>query len=1034
MRLYGFWIAGLCCLSYQLSFAQPCNVQDTTVLPAGVCTGEYFVYEGDTLTAPGEYFYTFTGSDGCDSVVMVFIVGYHFSITQQSLCEGDSIYWGGAWRYASDFYADTIVSGGSCDSVAFLDLGIIPTVYATDTSRVCYGDSLLVNGQWYKHGDSYQLTFTASSGCDSVVTYLVVQYNAAPLVSFTAYVCIGDSFFFNGNWYQAPGTYQVLMTDVNGCDSAITLKIFVNPYLYDSTFAQICAGDSFFWRGTYFTSAGIYSDTVNNTGTCDSVLLLFLQVNPKYLIQDTFRICQGNYVLFNGQPIYAPGFYSHTYLSSGGCDSTRTLWLEVYPIYYNTWNVSICEGNGFSYAGNTYYDPGTYFFTFTSSLGCDSTIALVLTVLDTVPPTHLYATICSGQQVQFHGQSADTTGVYTAVLTAANGCDSLVILHLTVLPPPVHQLSASICQGDTFLFYGMPLTVSGTYDHLLTTAAGCDSIVRLTLTVHNVIIVNLQQPLCAGSSYLFYGTLLTQPGIYTHTIQTPGACDTFVMLHLIGIPSYQVTQNLSICRGQSINFFGNILTQPGTYTHTATVAGGCDSVVTLHLTVKDTFLTTVSANICQGSSYNFYGNNLSTPGIYHHKLSAANGCDSTIRLVLNVLPPTYTDIYDTICSNSSYNFFGTTLNVSGTYGYALVNTYGCDSIIRLHLTVRPASAPVQVSAQICSGSTYIFAGNTLTLPGTYTHTFQNTSGCDSTVTLHLTVADSIVINQQAFICLGDTFDFYGTPVWYSGIFTRYFTSSAGCDSIIRLNLGVLSGPVNAISQTICKGSTYNFYGQSLTMPGVYEKYFPLPGQCDSIVRLTLTVRDTSATFITANTCANQPYNFYGNLLLTSGIYTHVLQNSYGCDSTIRLQLIVKPVYENTVSVTITQSQTYTLPGGTTVNTPGTYRDTLTATNGCDSVIITHLTVLSATDEISLTPAAIIYPQPAADELFLKLPHANNSQVQPYITDLSGRTVLNTPTEYPSNHHTIYRFNTSHLPSGTYLLVTPYRAHRIAIIH
>ena len=71
----------------------------------------------------------------------------------------------------------------------------------------------------------------------------------------------------------------------------------------------------------------------------------------------------------------------------------------------------------------------------------------------------------------------------------------------------------------------------------------------------------------------------------------------------------------------------------------------------------------------------------------------------------------------------------------------MVNVAGCDSIVTLHLTVHPsASSEFFVSSP---DSCYIWNGETYCTSGDYTQTLQTIHGCDSVVTLHLTIETGI---------------------------------------------------------------------------------------------------------------------------------------------------------------------------------------------------------------------------------------------------------------------------------------------------
>lgn len=92
----------------------------------------------------------------------------------------------------------------------------------------------------------------------------------------------------------------------------------------------------------------------------------------------------------------------------------------------------------------------------------------------------------------------------------------------------------------------------------------------------------------------------------------------------------------SICNGQSYSFGGQTLTTAGTYNATLISSGGCDSNVTLHLAVNNGISNTIYDTICQGEAYIFNGQSLTTAGTYTANLTRTNGCDSTVFLLLEI--------------------------------------------------------------------------------------------------------------------------------------------------------------------------------------------------------------------------------------------------------------------------------------------------------------------------------------------------------------------------------------------------------------
>ncbi|MBO7481594.1 MAG: hypothetical protein J6T63_05730, partial [Bacteroidales bacterium] len=75
------------------------------------------------------------------------------------------------------------------------------------------------------------------------------------------------------------------------------------------------------------------------------------------------------------------------------------------------------------------------------------------------------------------------SGDYVQTLQDVNGCDSVVLLHLTITNngiPVYSEVEINTC-ADPFVYNGVTYTESGGYQQVLTAANGCDSIVLLWL-------------------------------------------------------------------------------------------------------------------------------------------------------------------------------------------------------------------------------------------------------------------------------------------------------------------------------------------------------------------------------------------------------------------------------------------------------------------------------------------------------------------------------------------------------------------------
>lgn len=175
--------------------------------------------------------------------------------------------------------------------------------------------------------------------------------------------------------------------------------------------------------------------------------------------------------------------------------------------------------------------------------------------------------------------------VTTNLVSNPSSCPSYDSVVVTVYPVYIDTLAASVCSGTVYYFANQSFTTTGIYPVLLQTQFGCDSLVVLDLTVDPAQLTNLQQAICQGSSYLFNGQTLSSTGSYSVVLTSAAGCDSVVNLQLQVNPVLGSSQVISICEGENISFFGQTLTQSGVYSHTLQTVNGCDSLITLSLTV-----------------------------------------------------------------------------------------------------------------------------------------------------------------------------------------------------------------------------------------------------------------------------------------------------------------------------------------------------------------------------------------------------------------------------------------------------------------
>lgn len=117
----------------------------------------------------------------------------------------------------------------------------------------------------------------------------------------------------------------------------------------------------------------------------------------------------------------------------------------------------------------------------------------------------------------------------------------------------------------------------------------------------------------------------------------------------------------------------------------------------------------------------------------------------------------------------------------------------------VNVTIFALPENVEEFATLCAPNCYQFYNQTYCQSGTYVRNLQTPQGCPYTATLYLTVSQPTVKNVIEVICFGECATTPGFEGYCgAGNFQEIFTNSEGCDSIVNLNLQVLSVVANIV--------------------------------------------------------------------------------------------------------------------------------------------------------------------------------------------------------------------------------------------
>jgi hypothetical protein len=402
----------------------------------------------------------------------------------------------------------------------------------------------------------------------------------------------------------------------------------------------------------------------------------------------------------------------------------------------------------------------------------------------------------------------------------------------------------------------------------------------------------------SGSPFETVGTSVlpntSTPGVYTVYAQGEySGCSGLTRTPVTVTVKANSTSTSSATSCNTYTWNGTTYNTSGTYTHTLVNSVGCDSIATLNLTINSNSASTTPVTAC--TSYTWTnGTVYNTSGTYTQTLTNAAGCDSIATLQLTINQPTSATVNQTACQTYTWPVNGTVYNTSGTYTATILNAAGCDSVITLNLTIGGPSASL-VPVTECGSYTWPQTGLMYNTSGAYNDTIPNMYGCDSVITLSLTINQPTTSTVFVSECTSYLWAQNGMNYTTSGLYTAVIPNAAGCDSTITLNLTINQPTASSVSATACTSYTWAQNGMMYMTSGVYSDTIPNVAGCDSVITLNLTINQPTTATVTASTC-NSTYVWAqnGTSYSVSGSYNDTITNGAGCDSIITLNLTITP--------------------------------------------------------------------------------------------------------------------------------------------
>jgi hypothetical protein len=662
----------------------------------------------------------------------------------------------------------------------------------------------------YNQDGSYNLHFSIGGIANEQISDLVLKNNGE-LISTGGFGATVD-------FDPSSGVINIFST--GGLDAfLLNTFICVNPYLKKLTALkpEICFGERAFIQisESHLNGATQWSwqrDSCSNiTFASGDFLNVFVSKNTSFFVK---------------------GF--------GGCvvnDLCRKVDIKVFKDSIRYQNLKLCLGDTIKIGNNKYISAGVYVDSLVSKSGCDSVIISEIAVFPKYHSTQAFQ-ICNGDSIIVGSSVYTSPGRYTDVLKTVNGCDSVIVTTLDVLPSSIDFAEAKICKGQTVTINNVTYNATGTYIQSTFGDNGCENFLIIKVFVLETEFYK-RVLLCEGDSIVVGNSIYKTNGIFTDHLTSSFGCDSIITSDIQILKKSSLYQDISLCAGDSIKVGNKYYKSTGNYLDTLKNKVGCDSIVSTDIRVyPKPAVVTQKFNICEGQSISVGNKSYRIDGTYRDTLISLNGCDSIVVTSISVTKKFHV-VIGKICFGDSATIAGQTFTASGSYTINLINSLGCDSIIVFNLGVIPENSTT-VNYFICPGNTVTIGNSTYNSPGVYHDKFVARSGCDSLVTSIL-YWNHVTTQLQYKLCSGESVMVHGKRYDKTGVFGDTIRKSDGCDSILIINVRVNPTFFRDTLFEICKGASISVGTGTYTSAGKYFVKLITVNGCDSVINFEVRI-------------------------------------------------------------------------------------------------------------------------------------------------------------------------------------------------
>ena len=858
------------------------------------------------------------------------------------------------------------------------------------------GESVFAQNQSFQTDTVYHQEF----GCDSfMLTVNQTFYYSDTVVSIPHY--IADQGFV---YMDVLDVYQITIGRSYDYMDTVTARVCRNnlPYAYHKNF---------------YTQPGNYWVNTSTVLGCDSLrTLVNLEVLEGQRDTTYVSMCNAEPVLVNGITFSYPGTFDFPQgVDDDGCPVVQTYVITQYSVKIDTVDIMACQNElPYPFMGYSLSNPGNYRVHYSSEGGCDAVkfirfrVCPVYEFFDTVD-----VTVCETElPYQYENEVFNEAGSYQVMIPNRCGCDSLfVTLNLQITHPQIDTITQVVCAADFPYTYDSLYTFSepGSYFIDEDVDSMCHHFKYLVLDAYQSVYDTVT--ICTSdSSFTFGDTTFTVSTVYTYSESNDYDCENYHTLQL-NLNSQLVYDTIVVTMCQSempFVFQGNEYWYSGVYEAMLQNRQGCDSVaLQIQVNVLPNPIARQYVTITRNDiPFVYYDSVYTKSGVYSLQIPAASetGCDTFLYLHLTVQPVYEQSLDTTVCANTVLDFLGEAITTAGSHQF-VYHFADFDSIITLNVHHLPTYVDETVNVVVGEYDLpYYFADSAYYEPGYHERVLSTVLGCDSLVSLNLTIVPAIVNNDTIFreICSNDLpLMLFDSLLPEAGVyrFLKHLEETA-VDSVFYVRLNVKESPTLFMADTsyMCSGSEVTLTAQStgsiyqwnngesqpsitVSLPGQYAVTVSNAFECSTIATVQVISVDLPDAAIVGDDQVCSGSNLilqaeggteylWGDGSTTSSItvaptentvYTVTISNAYGCSIVKDLAVTVNPLpvvdLQGNNSICAGGNTTFYVSGAMdyqwsngnqtpqiTVGEEGIYSVTATDENGCQSVASVMLTV------------------------------------------------------------------------------------------